>query len=147
MFGNFKKAAESAQAIAQELRRARELLEAEAEAGAGTEELQHRVDRIELEIDKKLARVEALLDDAENKYRLARAAEERARHREKRAEELQEELAELDAEGMEDVPEDYLELLRRHAGGGGGQGVQPVPNGMAAPESAESIAKRHKFGG
>lgn len=88
--------------------------------------------------------VEANLNRAESERRTARAAEERARVKEQRAEAL----ASGDG-GMEDLPEEYRDLIRSaDAEGSEERTMQPLRSRVGSSrEARKAHVRRYKFGG
>lgn len=90
-------------------------------------------DRLE-DVERRMrlleADMEATLQKAESRYKAARSAEERSRTMERHAEEIQEAVG-FSEEGEEEIPEEYLQLLRERDGAGSPEeGMQPLPPGM-----------------
>lgn len=108
----------------------------------GDAELEGRVARLELELERRHAEAEGLLLRAQGKFDAARAAEERTRRLAERAEE---------------GDEDELEAIRaayEEAGvplgdeeGSEANGVQPVPSAMEARASSKQSAYAMKWAG
>ena len=106
--------------------------------GTPSPELEGRVSSLERELAKKLADVEALIVQAETRFKAARAAEERARRYVRR-----------DADDYDDDDDDEVwpdETPGAMGGGGGGAPVQTVHEGQQfQPQpSAEAIARAAK---
>lgn len=109
--------------------------------GADTTALDARLAALELEIDKRDARAEALLLKAEGKFKAARASEERARRL---------------AEGVEQSEEEELEEIRQayadagiplgNGGGSGEEEVPSVPTRLGRRLESKSAAFAMKFG-
>lgn len=145
MFANFKRIADGVQALTAELRGIREALDARPVDDA----LKGRVQALEADVAKRIAEAEALVLQAESKFKQARAAEERERHNAKRAEEAREELESLREESLDpfEAAGQAWQLHQGDAEGGGSEGVSPVRNGVEIPPSPEQVAARLKFGG
>lgn len=111
----------------------------------GADQLEGRVDDLERGLSQVYAEAEALVTRAESRFGAARAAEERARGMERRAQALsggdegdEEGAAPLDA---------YLRALQDgHAPGGQEEGVQPVHQAVEPPLDGKELARRRKYG-
>lgn len=97
-----------------------------------------RLDEIERTRALWEAELEGVLLQAQNKFRAARAAEERARH-------LAKSFA-SDEDGLEELPEGIRELYSGDGEGGEAEGVQPVHESVGTPPTPQEWALRAKSG-
>lgn len=130
MISYFREALRALQALSTGVHTLCDLCRLHLEESGGAPRLEGRLEELERTRAKWEAELEGLMLKAEGKFNAARAAEERTRAKEKRAEELHE-AVHGDPEELEDLPPEYRELLRRLDGEGGeGEGVQPMPAGL-----------------
>lgn len=110
-------------------------------AGSDTSTLEARLAALELSIDKREAQAEAVLLQAEGKFKAARASEERARR-----------LAESSEASEEDLADELIEAYTAAGfpvGNGAGseeEEVQPVHTRMGRRRESKSSAHAMKFG-
>jgi len=145
MFRAFRDVADQLQLLRAVVEDATATLAAAIQDGPTGGGLEDRVGALEGSLTRHMAEAESLILKAEGKFHAARAAEERSRGKEKRAEEL---LASAsDEEGEGPLPEWYLDQLRRGDGGGGTEeGVQPVRNGVETREETVARLRAMKLG-
>lgn len=146
MIAAFKRLPGALQEIATTLRRACELLSSLLEHLDTDGSAEERLSALERSRTQWEAQVEAEILSSDSKYKQARAAEERARGMMQRAEKLQESVGELE-EGEEDIPQEYLDLIRQsHGAGGEEEAVQSMPANVGRAPTRKDRAKAAKWG-
>lgn len=113
--------------------------------GSSPDGLLDRLEKLERSRAEWEAEVEAELIRADSRFRAARAAEERARTKEKNAEAATDL---LDEESVEELPPEYLRLLQKSdAVGGEEEGMHPVRDRVATRAEGKALARQLKWGG